>query len=157
MKLKTALKSAASIAEQMKGSGGLIATPGCTHKYFKARKIWLFGSASKDKALPNDVDILVEGETVGERSKKVRGTYRKDKRNIISGVQFMTSSQSEAMKSIKRRRPNVNVHWAEYVTVPIDKKIMLYPRNDLTPEMIKSIEDSVDQYAETPRIPRNSW
>lgn len=129
MKLATAQKNALEIHRRLRSVGGLIGTPNTGSEAVQIKCVWVFGSTVKGKLNPNDLDILVEGTTVGRRYLSFRNQCgRYSKRGI--GRLFAKCPIDRASKWMRGGMKMVSLHWACYDSVQPDVKIMLYPRND---------------------------
>ena len=132
MKLKSAINKAHKVAERLKSTHGLIYTPLHEYEAIRVKRAWLFGSTSKLKEEPNDVDILVEMVGIDRYKYGVRGSYIIDKEYLRRyGMRIPKDSMVVASKFLKNRLHHVNVHATDWVSFDPDVKILIYPRNDL--------------------------
>jgi len=141
MKLATALKNAALITERLKSVNGLIGTPGTQFEAVRVRRAWLFGSAAKGCAAPNDVDILLEYWACGRQytTQKILhcGTGRRAGAMVDKefrrrhGVSLPMDAEAYALKWLRRHMKRVSLHDYKIDGSLADGKILIYPRNDL--------------------------
>ena len=158
MKLQTAINHAQKIHDRLKALGGIIGTPDASYEAFKVKSVWVFGSTIKGKSNPIDLDIAVNGASVGRRAhcsqwarrhilnnglrkrdpEGFRCTGKLDKQAFKRrGMSFVVDSRDEAVKYLKNGMRGVSVHLYGHDDALESKdydihstKVMLYPRND---------------------------
>lgn len=145
MKLKTALKNAFLIADRVKAVNGLIATPLCEFPGMKIRRMWVFGSTVKGSQNPNDLDLLIEmketakGRGWWENKNLVRLDKRAARRygfrNPICSTHevmvWLTKGTQKTSRHVFRDKEDYQCDPETGWIARIDKKVMIYPRNDL--------------------------
>ena len=67
MKRETALRYAKELSEKMKECNGVIQTPGTSREAVKILKLWVFGSTVRGSQTPNNLDLLIHWEEMGEK------------------------------------------------------------------------------------------
>lgn len=160
MKLDTAVRAAQAIADRLRSVNGIIGTHECQHTAYRITRLWLFGSAAKGKANPNDVDILFEGIPAGlfQLTNRHRRDYkRSDRMHMRIGAardrkatyRFVPKdSQRTALIFLRGNLKRISFHDFEVDGDLADGKILLYPRNDLgrqrcatAPDLSKNLEE----------------
>lgn len=137
MKLATALKNANRISDRLKSVGGIVSTPLCDFPGVKITRMWVFGSTVKGSQKPNDLDLLIEIKVIGNyrswhESRAVRSRVRLDKRRARrTGFRGAIAAENEALKWLTKGTLNTSRHMYGVERIEIDKKVMIYPRNDL--------------------------
>lgn len=135
MKRTTAIRHAKEISANLRGLGGIIATPGCEHEAYKVDRLWVFGSTSKGAANPTDLDLLIQGREIGHRG-AIRDTHRsyfingRFRRKLSGGRQYVPRSIDEAFMAIVGRRRMVRIHEIDYDGRIAWSRVMLYPRDE---------------------------
>jgi predicted nucleotidyltransferase len=129
VKRELALRYAHEVARRVHGVNGILATPLCDYEAVRIKRIWVFGSVAKGSEWPNDLDLLIEARECGRhRSHKPTRIDKGFLRRI--GIALAPSARREALKWLTKGMRKVSRHSADEETVPIDIKILLYPRND---------------------------
>lgn len=130
MKLSTALRYAHEVARRARSVNGLLATPRGNMEAVRISRIWVFGSTVKGSLAPNDLDLLIEARQVG----RVQNWRRVgvDRRYLRSyGVRKAPDARNQMLIWLTRNMRGVSRHLADVETVDIDKRVLIYPRNDL--------------------------
>lgn len=131
MKRETALRYAREIARRVHSVNGLLATPHCSREAARISRIWVFGSTVKGSESPNDLDLLIEINSVG-RSRKVKNGAKLDKACFRSyGIRSGLDATDYALKWLTKGMKMVSRHTTNNEGAKIDVKVLLYPRNDL--------------------------
>lgn len=112
----------------------MVATPLCESEAARISRIWVFGSTVKGSSAPNDLDLLIEMRAVGRRLNWRQA--RVDKRYYRScGIRVAPSCRHTALVWLSKGMRKVSRHLADEEQIPIDVKVMIYPRNDLAAHM----------------------
>jgi hypothetical protein len=130
MKLATALRYANEVARRVQSVNGLLATPLCSHEAVRIKRIWVFGSTVKGSQAPNDLDLLIDLEEVGRRYSFRRA--RVDRQYFRRyGCRRSPPARADALKWLTKGMKMVSRHCLDSECADIDKKVLIYPRNDL--------------------------
>ena len=128
MKRKTAIRYLSTIAERLHGINGLLATPNTCSEAVRCSRVWVFGSTAKGSALPNDLDILIEAKEAGRRYAWTRGRKLDREYTRRYGMNATPSSMDEFLKWLTRGMRKVSRHRVGNECMPIDVKILIYPK-----------------------------
>jgi predicted nucleotidyltransferase len=131
MRRELALQYAIEVARRVHHINGLLATPLCNYEAVRIKRIWVFGSVAKGSETPNDLDLLIEAEYCGRRRNWRQGKINKQYLRSY-GYKDAIDARHEAMKWLTKGMRKVSRHLKDAEAVPIDVKVLLYPRNDLT-------------------------
>ena len=136
MKRTTALRYAHEVARRVHAVNGLLATPVCDNEAVRIKRMWVFGSTVKGSQTPNDLDLLIELVRCGRRR-----TWRQskaDKRYLNDhGIRVAPDCRHAALVWLTRGMRMVSRHCTDVECVPIDVKVLIYPRMDLPVEALK--------------------
>lgn len=111
MKNKTANKNLEEIIKRLNIDNGFIQTPDCNKPSYKVKKAWLFGSFSKGKLEPSDIDILIDGDGVGEERRRVgdvEGLTPYERQGIFS--QWVRPSYIGFIIKLRKGMKNISIH-----------------------------------------------
>lgn len=130
MKRATAERNIAEIARRLRAVNGLLATPNCSRPAYRFRRVWVFGSTVKGSMEPGDLDILIDGETVGRRQQWTRGRTYDHSFYRSAGIRAMPDTDREALKWLTRNLKLISRHDFKYDGEIAHPRILIYPRND---------------------------
>lgn len=145
MRKEIAFKNVLIIANRIKSVNGLIGTPANRFECFKIRRAYVFGSTVKGSPLPNDIDILIEGNGCGLRytAKKISNPGNNDSirygaktdREYLRryGIRISKESHHTAYRFIKGNFKKISIHDFSVDGEIAHPRIMIYPRNDFRP------------------------
>jgi hypothetical protein len=131
MKRQTAIKYAREVGNRLHLVNGILSTPNCDYEAYIVRRVWVFGSTAKGAAEPNDLDLLIDARSAGRRIIWKRGR-KLDKGYLRSyRARDMPRSKTAFLKWLTRGMRRVSRHLAAVEEIPIDVKLLIYPRWDL--------------------------
>lgn len=130
MRREVALRYADKVAQRLHSVNGVLATPLCGHEAVRFKRVWVFGSTVKGSVSPNDLDLLIDAEECGRQRSWEQTRYDKEARRRY-GYTVTVSAVDEALKWLTKGMKHVSRHIAATERIPIDVKVLLYPRNDL--------------------------
>lgn len=148
MKRQTAIKNLNTIIKRLNDVNGIFPTPHHDSDFVRVKRAWVFGSVAKGAENPNDLDIFLETVGCNSQTRNRKGKlviYRRNKRGEIIGltgawkpdktVTYVPSRKSARHSLIiwlRSKMKKVSVHFVDSDEVfnELDKKILIYPRND---------------------------
>lgn len=140
MRRATALRAAETIAARVKAHGGLIGTPHADYEAVRIKRVWLFGSTAKGSEAPNDVDILLEYIRCGRHQlcgkwRRYRASNAKLAKRYYrsTGIKTAICAANEALRHLRGALKMVRFHSFDVDGDLAHPRILLYPRNDLSP------------------------
>jgi predicted nucleotidyltransferase len=132
MKLQTAIKHIHEIHRRVTEVQGRLETPLHSHDAVIFEEIWVFGSAIKGSAEPNDLDILIKMKMDGPYRSPREGAILDERYARRTGCKMSICSDSAARKWLTRGMMKVSRHGFERErNLGIDAMKMIYPRFEL--------------------------
>lgn len=130
MKRELAFKMAKTISERIRSVNGLLGTPDAGRPAVRIKRAWVFGSTVKGKECPNDLDVLLDLDAVGDYNS--RNSRLEKSRSIWAG--FPIDAEREAHKYLRSGLKMVRFHHVRIDGTFGDiqsTKVLIYPRFDL--------------------------
>lgn len=131
MKIATALRYANEIHRRVSAINGILATPICDSDAVKIKRIWVFGSIIKGSLNPNDLDILIEMDSQAGRRMTWKQTKIDKQYRRRYGISIPPSAKTYALIWLTKGMKMVSRHCLPDEAIVIDRKVLIYPRNDL--------------------------
>lgn len=133
MTLEMAIRYAVELHIRASMVNGLIATPQGEREAQLVSGMWVFGSTVKGSLNPNDLDVLIKFESVGElRSWEEVGCYDKECYRRY-GYKFPRPSEDLARLWLTKgmRFVSIHRHSEENANFSLGHRVMIYPRLEL--------------------------
>lgn len=129
MRRIVAINRLKKIISRLNDCNGVIETPDCNYAATRIKSAYIFGSVLKGSQTPNDIDIIVEFESVGNfRSVKEIGIF--DNRKYRSyGVMVAKRSCENAIISLRKHIPMVRIHDMKIDGDIAYPRVMIFPSN----------------------------
>lgn len=142
MKHSTALKHVQEIIDRLNDCKGIIETPLHYHDRARINQAWIFGSVAKGALEPNDVDIFIDIEDIGDfYPPSVYPNRLVDKEfQRRSGIKLGKPSTPTAIKILRKGMKKISIHTVsdDLIFSTLDVKYLIYPTNEFYDELEKA-------------------